>query len=36
MIHLRDVIWQESPVAAVLEATARSWLGERPGRADGF
>ena len=28
------VIWQEGPIAAVLEAVARSWLGESPGRAD--
>ena len=35
-IYSRYVVWQESPVAAVLEAIARSWLCERPGRADGF
>ena len=32
--HLLDVVRQESPVAAVLETVARSWLSERSGRAD--
>ncbi len=34
MDHSRDVVWQEGPVAAVLEAVARPGLRERPGRAD--
>ena len=33
-IHSRYVVWQESPVSAVLQAVARSWLSDRPGRAD--
>ena len=35
-IHSRYEVWQESPVTAVLEAIARSRLGDCPGRADGF
>ena len=36
MIHSRDVVWQERPIAAVLEAVTRSGLRDRPRRADGF
>ena len=31
--YSRYVVWQEGPIAAVLEAVARPRLGESPGRA---
>lgn len=34
--YSRYVVWQEGPVAAILNAVARPWLSESPGRADAF